>query len=110
MAAGTSIIPVAPSALFSASGQGPASTLSFRIIGPWTLRYQVECPGNTLATASFSVVTSTATVAGIDTSVVGSASGSRSGLPPEPVAVVVDVPASCSWAVNAGASAPGRTP
>ncbi len=107
VAAGIGLVPVAPSSQFTASGQGPASTLSFHIDARWTLRYQVSCPGNSLATASFSVVTATATVAGIDTSVVGTASGSRSGLPPVTVAVAVAVAPACTWQVEAAASQPG---
>jgi len=105
-ATGMDLTPVPPAPTASASGQGSGSTVPFHPSGWWTLSYQIDCPGEAFDAASLSVVSRTSTLAGIDVSVVGTTSGTRSGLPPTTVTVQVDVPASCSWTVNASAPRP----
>jgi hypothetical protein len=73
---------------------------------PWALTYEVSCPGATVATASFSVASGTSDLAGFDTSVVGTVTGTRADLPVGTVTVSVQLPAACTWTVDAEVEAP----
>lgn len=111
-AAGAELGTIPPTSNFGASGQGAGATEAFHPSGVWSLRYQVTCSGSQPATASFSVIEGTTTVAGFDTSVVGSASGARTGLPSAVVSVTVAVPSACTWAFQAtvpAAAQPGTS-
>jgi len=98
--------PVAPTTSFTGSGLGTGTTVAFHPALPWSLSYQVSCPGATVATASFTVASGTTDIAGFDTSVVGTATGARAGLPVGTMTVTVQLPATCSWTVDAQVEPP----